>query len=67
MQHVEICFRGHISRDWTNRLYGLQITHTSDGNTMLSGQLRDQAALRGILSRLADLGLELISVNTLSR
>ncbi len=67
MQHVEICFRGHINRDWVNRLYGLQTIHTTDGNTVLSGQLRDQAALRGILSHLADLGLELISVNTLSR
>ena len=66
MQQVEICFRGHINRDWASRLYGLEISYTSDGNTLLSGSLRDQAALRGILSHLADLGLELISVNTLS-
>ena len=67
MQRVEIRFRGHINRDWANRMFGLQITHTSDGNTVLSGPLRDQAELQGILSRLADLGLELISVTTLSR
>ena len=67
MQQVEICFRGHINKDWATRLFNLQIAHTSDGNTVLSGNLRDQAELRGILSRLADLGLELISVNTLSR
>ena len=66
MQHVEICFRGHINRDWMNRLYGLQITHTSDGNTVLSGPLRDQAELQGVLSYLANLGLELLSVTTLS-
>ena len=66
MQQVQICFRGHINKDWANRLFSLQITHTSDGNTMLSGTLRDQAELRGILSRLADLGLDLISVNILS-
>jgi hypothetical protein len=36
------------------------------GETRLSGPVRDQAELRGILSRLADLGLELISVNTIS-
>ena len=67
MQHIEICFRGHINKDWANRLFSLQITHTSDGNTLLSGSLRDQAELQGILSRLADLGLELISVTTLSK
>ncbi len=66
MQRVEICFRGHINKDWANRLYSLQITHTSDGNTVLSGPLRDQAELQGVLSYLAKLGLELISVNTLS-
>ena len=66
MQQVEIRFRGHINKDWVNRLYSLQITHTSDGDTVLSGPLRDQAELQGILSRLATLGIELISVNTLS-
>jgi len=67
MQQVEICFRGHINRDWANRLYGLQITHTPDGNTVLTGPLRDQAVLQGILFQFAALGIELISVNTLSR
>ncbi len=67
MQRVEICFRGHINKDWANRLFSLQITHTSDGNTILSGTLRDQSELQGILFRLADLGLELISVNAYPR
>jgi hypothetical protein len=67
MQQVEICFRGHINKDWANRLFSLQITHTSDGNTVLSGPLRDQSELQGILFRLADLGLELISVNAYPR
>jgi len=67
MQQVEIRVKGHLDRDWSDRLYGLPITHTPDGNTVLSGPLRDQAELRGILSHLADLGLELISVNKLSR
>jgi hypothetical protein len=66
MQQVEIRVKEHLDKTWANRLYGLQVIHTSDGNTVLSGQLRDQAALRGILSRLTDLGLEIISVNTLS-
>ena len=64
MQRVEICFRGHINRDWANRLYGLQITHTSDGNTVLSGPLRDQAALQGLLSQLFRMGIQIISVSS---
>ena len=66
MLQVEIRLKGHIDRDWANRLFSLQITHNADGNTVLSGLLRDQAELQGILSRLASLGIELISVNTLS-
>ena len=64
MQRVEICFQGHINRDWANRLYGLQITHTSDGNTVLSGPLRDQAALQGLLSQLFRIGIQIISVSS---
>jgi len=63
MQHVEICFRGHINRDWANRMCGLQITHTPDGNTVLSGPLRDQAELEGLLSQLFRIGVQLISVS----
>jgi len=66
MQQVEIRVNGHLDKSWANRLFSLQITHTSDGNTVLSGPLRDQAELQGILFRLADLGLELISVTTSS-
>ena len=64
MQHVEIRLRGHIDRDWANRLYGLQITQTSDGNTVLSGPLRDQAALQGLLSQLFRMGVQIISVSS---
>jgi hypothetical protein len=67
MQRVEIRVKGQVDRDWSDWFGGLEITHTTGGETMLAGHVRDQAELRGILSRLADLGLELISVNTLSR
>jgi len=63
MQRVEIRFRGHINSDWSDRLVGLDITHTPDGNTVLTGPLRDQAALYGLLLQLASLGLQLISVS----
>jgi len=63
MQRVEIRFRGQINRDWSDRLGGLDITHTPDGNTVLTGPLRDQAALYGLFLQLASLGLQLISVS----
>ena len=63
MQCIEICFHGHIDRDWANRLYGLQITHNSDGNTVLSGLLRDESALQVLLSQLFRMGIRIISVS----
>ena len=65
MQDIEIRIRGHIDRDWSDWLSGLSINHTESGETVLAGSVRDQAELRGILSRLADLGHELIHVKTL--
>jgi hypothetical protein len=64
MQCVEIRFRGHINKDWTDRLGGLQINHAPDGSTILSGPIRDQAALYGVLLQLATLGLQLTSVSS---
>ena len=64
MQQVEIRVKGHLDKDWANRLYGLQIIHTSDGNTMLSGPLRDESALQGLLSQLFRMGIQIISVSS---
>ena len=66
MLEVEIRVMGHINKDWSNRFSGLAVTHKNDGNTTLSGSVRDQPELRGLLSSMADLGLDLISVNTKS-
>jgi hypothetical protein len=63
MQNIEIRVKGQIDRDWSDWIGGLTITHVSPGETVLTGSVRDQAALFGLLSRLADLGLPLISVN----
>jgi len=64
MIEVEIRVRGHVDEDWSNRFGGLDIELTADGNTVVSGPVRDQSELRGLLSWLADLGLELVSVTT---
>ena len=64
MQRVEIRVRGQVDRDWSDWLGSLEITHTSDGNTVLSGLLRDQSALYGLLSQLSSLGIQLISVSS---
>ena len=66
MQQIEIRVKGHVDQRWSDWFEGLTITHTERGETFLSGSVRDQAALRGILSRLADLNLDLISVTTLT-
>ncbi len=64
MQRVEIRVKGKIDRGWSDWFGDLAITHSSDGDSILTGSVRDQPELRGILSKLADLGLELISVTT---
>jgi len=64
MELVEIHVKGHIARDWSDWLGGLTITHTQQGETVISGPVRDQAALRGLLNRIADLGLQLSSVTS---
>ena len=58
----EILVKGHLDIDWSEWFEGLTIAHNDKDETMLSGQIRDQAALYGILARMRDLGLFLISV-----
>lgn len=67
MQEVEIKIRGEIDKGWSDWFGGLNITHTLQGETVLAGFIRDQAELRGMIYRLGDLGLELISVGTSPR
>jgi len=58
----EIRVAGHLSENWAARFEGLSMRHEPEGETALSGML-DQAALHGVLVRIRDLGLNLISVN----
>ena len=62
MLRVEVRVKGHIDQDWSEWLNGLTITHTEENATLLTGALPDQAALYGLLAKLWNLGLCLVSV-----
>jgi hypothetical protein len=59
----EICLKGHLDMRWSEQLGVPALTHESDGTTILRGIAADQSALHGLLQRIRDLGLPLISVN----
>ncbi len=59
----EIRVKDHLSRDWAEWFEGLAITDLPNGESPLVGPVKDQAALFGILMKIRDLGLVLISVN----
>ena len=58
----QIRLKGHLGREWTDWFEGLTITLEEDGNTLLSGPVADQAALHGLLKKVRDLGMPLVSV-----
>jgi hypothetical protein len=55
--------KGHLSEQWSDWFEGLTLENLSDGYAELSGKLPDQSALYGVLNRIRDIGLTLISVN----
>jgi len=61
-EHYEIKIGGHLDPHWSDSFAGLQLTHLEGNQTLLSGPLPDQAALHGLLERIRDLNLKLISV-----
>lgn len=62
MQDVEITIKGQIDSHWSEWLGGLQISHIEKGHSQLTGSIADQATLYGILTKLRDLDLKLVSV-----
>jgi hypothetical protein len=62
-QYYEIRLKGHLEARWINRFEGLTITLEEKGDTLLTGPVADQAALHGLLKKVRDLGMSLVSVN----
>jgi hypothetical protein len=63
-EDYEIRVKGHLDDLWLPFFAGLRLEHLESGETLLSGSLLDQAALHGILERIRDLNLMLISVTS---
>jgi hypothetical protein len=59
----ELRVKGHLDQRWADWFEDLTLIHESDGTTLLRGPLVDQAALHGMLAKVRDLGLTLISVH----
>ena len=61
-EYYEVKVKGYLDQCWSDWFTGLEITHLEGNETLLSGPLPDQAALHGLLERIRDLNLTLISV-----
>ena len=59
----QVRIKGHLGPEWTNWFGGLAITLENNGDTLLTGLVVDQAGLHGLLRRVRDLGMPLVSVS----
>lgn len=62
MPNVKVRIEGHLDKRWMDWVAGLNIIHTEQNQTLLTGSVQDQAALYGLIAKLRDLGVKLISV-----
>jgi hypothetical protein len=65
VQNYEIRLKGHLEARWVEWFDGLTITLEENGITLLSGPVADQSALHGLLKKVRDVGLPLLSVNSI--
>lgn len=61
-EYYEITIKGHLDENWADWLAGMKLTQLEGDQTLLAGTLPDQAALHGLLERIRDLNLVLLSV-----
>ena len=66
-QYYEIRLKGQLDARWATWFDGLAITLDENGNTLLRGPVADQAALHGLLKKVRDVGLPLLSVHIVAR
>jgi hypothetical protein len=62
MQRVEIRIAGCLDRQWSEWFEGMEITQTMHGETVITGDIADQAALYGLIGKLRDLGARLLAI-----
>jgi hypothetical protein len=66
-EYYKIRVKGHLDQHWSDWFADLQLKHLEGNETLLSGPLSDQAALHGVLARIGDLNLTLLSVERFER
>ncbi len=66
-RRYELRVEGHLEPRWGAWFDGLTLTHANDRTTVLHGEVADQAALHGLLHKLRDVGLPLVSVTRIDR
>jgi hypothetical protein len=64
MQRIEIRVKEQMDERWADWLEGLAIQHADSGETILTGSVADQAALFGLMTKLRNMGVTLVSVNS---
>ena len=60
----QIRIKGHLGHQWTDWFDGMAITLEDDGNTLLTGPVADQSTLHGLIKKVRDLGMPLVSIDS---
>jgi hypothetical protein len=62
MAYINIRIEGHLDKNWLDYLEGITVVHTAQNQTLLRGSVQDQTALYGLITKLRDLGVKLVSI-----